>query len=281
MGARPERARELGLGQLEALDLFPDLEGDPDGAAMLLHGPLEGLADPPGRIGRESEAALPVELVHGAHEPEGALLHQVGHVHAPVLVPPRPVHHQPQVGGNHLLARSIISGHDALGQFDLLLVIGHWELVEVTQHQPQRVRRAHRALHHRSRRSSLTLSRTYPVVSGTNLVGPDGYNQVSARIIPWGCSVRFALSGAPWSPTAMADHIVLLRHGETEWSLSGQHTGRTDIPLLDAGRQQAKAAGETLRRLGLAISGWCSRARFAGRPKRARWPGSTGRRTLT
>ena len=41
--------------------------------------------------------------------------------------------------------------------------------------------------------------------------------------------------------------VVLVRHGETEWSRTGKHTGRTDIELSDRGREQAKALGETLR----------------------------------
>ncbi|HEY1259882.1 MAG TPA: histidine phosphatase family protein [Stellaceae bacterium] len=40
--------------------------------------------------------------------------------------------------------------------------------------------------------------------------------------------------------------LYLLRHGETAWSLSGQHTGRTDIPLTERGESAARALGERL-----------------------------------
>jgi probable phosphoglycerate mutase len=44
----------------------------------------------------------------------------------------------------------------------------------------------------------------------------------------------------------MPHEIWLIRHGETEWSLSGAHTGRTDIPLTEAGRKGAAQIGEYL-----------------------------------
>jgi probable phosphoglycerate mutase len=40
--------------------------------------------------------------------------------------------------------------------------------------------------------------------------------------------------------------IVLVRHGATEWSLSGQHTSRTDLALVEVGRERAQALGPLL-----------------------------------
>ena len=62
----------------------------------------------------------------------------------------------------------------------------------------------------------------------------------------------------------MAERRVwLVRHGETEWSKSGQHTGRTDIALTANGERQAKALGRRLagRTFALVLTSPMGRAR--------------------
>src|SRR5215467_6469275 len=46
--------------------------------------------------------------------------------------------------------------------------------------------------------------------------------------------------------------VYLARHGETAWTISGQYTGRTDLPLTERGERTARRLGERLRELAFA-----------------------------
>ncbi|MBV8927891.1 MAG: acid phosphatase [Mycobacteriaceae bacterium] len=52
--------------------------------------------------------------------------------------------------------------------------------------------------------------------------------------------------------TVERHRLLLLRHGETEWSRDGKHTSRTDLELTENGREKAKVLAEPLRQLDLA-----------------------------
>jgi broad specificity phosphatase PhoE len=45
--------------------------------------------------------------------------------------------------------------------------------------------------------------------------------------------------------------LIILRHGETEWSRAGRHTGRTDLPLTEHGERQSRALAGSLARRGI------------------------------
>jgi len=52
--------------------------------------------------------------------------------------------------------------------------------------------------------------------------------------------------------TGILPVIYLVRHGETAWSLTGQHTGLTDVPLTERGERNARRLGERLAGLAFA-----------------------------
>ena len=60
-----------------------------------------------------------------------------------------------------------------------------------------------------------------------------------------------------------AQEVFLIRHGETEWSLNGRHTGRSDIPLTENGRQVARLwqPYAAVRKFALVLSSPLQRAR--------------------
>ena len=117
-------AAELDLepagGAAELLLPLDDMDGHADGARVVGDGALHGLANPPGRVGRELEAAAPVELLDSAVEAERALLDQVEEGDAEPAVALGDGHDQAEVGLDHAALREQVALLEALRERDLL-----------------------------------------------------------------------------------------------------------------------------------------------------------------
>ena len=81
------------------------------------------------------------------------------------------------------------------------------------------------------------------------------------------------------APGRARNEVVLVRHGETDWSRAGRHTGRTDVPLNDAGPlERARALAATLADAG--VRARAHEPARHGQPRRAGSPASaTARRS--
>src|SRR4029079_4886880 len=95
--------RELTRGPRDAVHRLDHVDRDPDRPALVREAALDRLTDPPRRVGRELEAALPLELVDTAHQPGIALLDEVQQAHPAVDVLLRIRDDEPEVRRREVL----------------------------------------------------------------------------------------------------------------------------------------------------------------------------------
>jgi hypothetical protein len=101
----------------------------------------DGLADPPGRVGRELEPLAVVELLRRADESDRALLDEIEEREALVAVSLGDRHHQSEIGLDHLLPCAVLAALDALRELDLLCRGEQINLRDVFQKELERIGR--------------------------------------------------------------------------------------------------------------------------------------------
>ena len=118
------------------------MNGHADGAGLIGDGARHRLANPPGGVGRELEAAAPVELLDGTVQSDHALLDQVEQGQVASLVALRDRNDEAEVAVDHPLLRRGVAALDPLRQRDLLGRGQQREAAGPVHEQGQRVDRA-------------------------------------------------------------------------------------------------------------------------------------------
>ena len=111
-GAASQAQREFPLGPLQPVQFFGDVYRQANRSALAGDRPGDSLANPPIGVGAEAEAPGGVEALDRPFQAQGAFLHQIQQLQAPLLVFLGHRHHQPQVGLDHALlgAPSLVQG---------------------------------------------------------------------------------------------------------------------------------------------------------------------------
>src|SRR5205807_6307936 len=127
------------LNGAEAGELLGHVHRDADGAGVVLEAALHRLADPPGGVRGELEAAPVVELLHRSDQAEDALLDQVEERQPGAPVALGVGHHQPQVRLDHAVLGGLVAALDSLREVHLLGPGQERPVRDVAQEQLQRV----------------------------------------------------------------------------------------------------------------------------------------------
>ena len=134
-----ELLHELALDMDNLVELLDHVNRNPDRPALVRDRARDGLANPPGGVGRELVAAAVVELLDRADEAERALLDQIQERQATAEIALGDGDDEAQVGLDHLLLGDEVATFDATSQLDLAVGREQLHLADRAQVEPQRI----------------------------------------------------------------------------------------------------------------------------------------------